>query len=84
MSEALVQSFVKLNPKTMFLNPVMFTVEIGAFVMLIVSLFTLGGDKSQGSFGYNFLIFIILLLTVFLRILPKQLPKHAEKHRLIV
>ena len=64
MSEALVQSFVKLNPKTMFLNPVMFTVEIGAFVMLIVSLFTLGGDKSQGSFGYNFLIFIILLLTV--------------------
>ena len=64
MSEALVQSFVKLNPKTMFLNPVMFTVEIGAVVMLIVSLFTLGGDKSQGSFGYNFLIFIILLLTV--------------------
>ena len=64
MSEALVQSFVKLNPKTMFLNPVMFTVEIGAFVMLIVSLFTLGEDKSQGSFGYNFLIFIILLLTV--------------------
>lgn len=64
MSEALVKSFVKLNPKTMFLNPVMFTVEIGAFVMLIVSLFTLGGDKSQGSFGYNFLIFIILLLTV--------------------
>ena len=64
ISEALVQSFVKLNPKTMFLNPVMFTVEIGAFVMLVVSLFTLGGDKSQGSFGYNFLIFIILLLTV--------------------
>ncbi len=64
MSEALVQSFVKLNPKTMFLNPVMFTVEIGAVVMLVVSLFTLGGDKSQGSFGYNFLIFIILLLTV--------------------
>ncbi|MGV8993655.1 MAG: potassium-transporting ATPase subunit KdpB [Flavobacterium sp.] len=64
MSEALIQSFVKLNPKTMFLNPVMFTVEIGAFVMLVVSLFTLGGDKSQGSFGYNFLIFIILLLTV--------------------
>ena len=41
MSEALVQSFVKLNPKTMFLNPVMFTVEIGAFVMLIVKQTTL-------------------------------------------
>ena len=64
MSEALVQSFVKLNPKTMFRNPVMFTVEIGAFVMLVVTLFTLTGDSSQGSFGYNFFIFLILLLTV--------------------
>ena len=64
MSQALVQSFVKLNPKTMFRNPVMFTVEIGAFVMLVVTLFTLTGDSSQGSFGYNFFIFLILLITV--------------------
>lgn len=61
---AFKQSFVKLNPKIMFRNPVMFTVEIGTFIMLIVSLWTLSGDTSQGSFGYNFSIFFILLLTL--------------------
>lgn len=61
---ALLQSFVKLNPKLMFRNPVMFTVEIGTFVMLIVSLWTLTGETSQGSFGYNFVVFLVLLLTL--------------------
>ena len=64
MQEALVQSFIKLNPKTMFRNPVMFLVWIGTLVMLIVSIWTLTGEKSQGSFAYNFTVFIILLLTV--------------------
>ena len=64
MQQALVQSFVKLNPKLMFKNPVMFTVEIGTFVMLIVSLWILTGEKSQGSFAYNFVVFIVLLLTL--------------------
>ena len=65
VSEALKQSFIKLNPKLMIKNPVMFTVEIGTFVMLMV----LGGilfnhDASQGSFGYNLFVFIILFLTL--------------------
>jgi len=64
VQEALKQSFLKLNPKSMFRNPVMFTVEIGTFIMLIVSLWTLTGAKDQGSFGYNFTVFIILLLTL--------------------
>ncbi|HAO06887.1 MAG TPA: K(+)-transporting ATPase subunit B [Chryseobacterium sp.] len=64
VNEAIKQSFVKLNPKIMFKNPVMFLVEIGTVVMLIVSLFSLTGDKSQGSFSYNFLVFIILFFTV--------------------
>lgn len=64
VQQALKQSFVKLNPKIMFRNPVMFTVEIGTLVMLIVSLWTLSGDSSQGSFGYNFTVFLILLLTL--------------------
>lgn len=61
---ALKESFVKLNPKTMFRNPVMFLVEIGTVVMFFVSLWTLSGEKSQGSFAYNFTVFIILLLTL--------------------
>lgn len=64
VQEALKQSFVKLNPKLMFRNPVMFTVWIGTFVMFIVSLWTLAGAKEQGSFGYNFTVFIVLLLTL--------------------
>lgn len=62
--EALKQSFVKLNPKIMIKNPVMFLVEVGTLIMLIVSVWTLMGEKSQGSFGYNFTIFVILILTV--------------------
>lgn len=64
VNEAIKQSFVKLNPKIMFKNPVMFLVEIGTIVMFIVSMFSLTGDKSQGSFSYNFLVFIILFFTV--------------------
>ena len=64
VNEAIKQSFVKLNPKIMFKNPVMFLVEIGTAVMFIVSMFSLAGDKSQGSFSYNFFVFIILFFTV--------------------
>ncbi|KVV14814.1 potassium-transporting ATPase subunit KdpB [Flavobacterium sp. TAB 87] len=64
MKPALLQSFVKLNPKLMFKNPVMFTVEIGTLVMLFVSIWTLRGETAQGSFGYNFVVFIVLLFTL--------------------
>jgi K+-transporting ATPase ATPase B chain len=60
---ALRESFIKLNPKVMFKNPVMFTVEIGTAVMLIVTLYSLISD-SQGSFGYNLTVFFLLLLTL--------------------
>lgn len=63
VTTAFKQSFVKLNPKIMFRNPVMFTVEVGTFVVLIVSLYSLAND-SQGSFGYNFIVFLLLLLTL--------------------
>lgn len=69
VKEALVQSFVKLNPKTMFRNPVMFTVEIGTAIMLIVSLYVLftppsEGPGEEGSFAYNLIVFLILFATL--------------------
>ncbi|MFA6924318.1 MAG: potassium-transporting ATPase subunit KdpB [Bacteroidales bacterium] len=65
LKKSLFQSFVKLNPKTLIKNPVMFTVEIGTFVMLIVSIYILfTGHSEQGSFGYNFSITLILFITV--------------------
>lgn len=64
VEQAIKQAFVKLNPKTMFRNPVMFTVEIGTFVMLIVSIWTLTGGQGQSSFAYNLTVFFILFLTL--------------------
>ena len=63
--ESIKQSFVKLNPQTMFRNPVMFLVEIVTFVMLIVTIWAaVTGAQNQGSFGYNLLVFVVLFLTL--------------------
>ena len=64
VNEALKQALIKVDPRVMIKNPIMFLVEVGTVVMLVVSLWTLMGEKSQGSFGYNFTIFITLFLTV--------------------
>ncbi len=60
---ALKESFIKLDPRVMLRNPVMFTVEIGTVVMLYVTFYSFT-HKGQGSFTYNLVIFAILLLTV--------------------
>lgn len=60
---AIKQSFVKLDPRMMIKNPVMFTVEIGTAIMACVTVYSLNGS-GQGSFAYNLLTFLILLLTV--------------------
>lgn len=57
-------AFVKLNPRIMFRNPVMFTVEIGTAVMLAVCCWILAGEHSQGTFAYNFVVFLTLFLTL--------------------
>ena len=62
--EAVKQSFTKLNPRKQYHNPVMFTVEIGTVVMLLVCVWILTGITSQGTFTYNFIIFLILLATL--------------------
>ncbi|MFN4086066.1 MAG: potassium-transporting ATPase subunit KdpB [Spirosomataceae bacterium] len=64
MEEAFKQSFLKLNPRIMFRNPVMFTVEIGTAVMFFVCLWILSGETLQGSFTYNFIVFLVLFLTL--------------------
>lgn len=64
VKEALVQSFIKLNPKMMIKNPVMFTVEIGTAIMFFVCISILFGAQDQGSFIYNLIVFLILLATL--------------------
>jgi K+-transporting ATPase ATPase B chain len=60
---ALKQSFIKLDPRVMIKNPVMFTVEIGTLVMAYVTIYSIT-ENGQGSAVYNFFIFLILFLTV--------------------
>ncbi|HEX2867125.1 MAG TPA: potassium-transporting ATPase subunit KdpB [Ignavibacteriales bacterium] len=64
LSAAFKESFVKYNPAQMMKNPVMFTVEIGTFVMLAVTIITAFNPESgQGSFLYNLIITLLLFLT---------------------
>jgi K+-transporting ATPase ATPase B chain len=60
---ALKQSFIKLDPRVMIKNPVMFTVEIGTLIMAYVTFYSIS-NAGQGSPVYNFFIFLILLLTL--------------------
>ena len=64
VKQALKQSFIKLSPRSMVHNPVMFTVEIGTAIMMAVCIWIYMGEKSQGGFMYNLIVFIVLLLTL--------------------
>lgn len=63
VNESIRQSFTKLNPRLMMKNPVMFCVEIGTLIMLIVSIYSFR-NTDQGSPFYNLVIFAVLLLTL--------------------
>src|SRR5260221_5999602 len=62
--EAIRQSFIKLNPRIMFRNPVMFTVEIGTIIMLAVCIWIVSGEKAQGDLLYNIIITAVLFITL--------------------
>ena len=65
--QALVGSFAKLNPVYMMKNPVMFVVEVGCFITLLLSIFPgLFGDVSTGTNLrlYNIIVCVVLFITV--------------------
>ncbi len=57
------QSFVKLDPRQMIKNPIMFTVEICTAVMLPVTIYS-AFSSEQGSFAYNAWVLFILFITL--------------------
>ncbi|EGL16891.1 MULTISPECIES: potassium-transporting ATPase subunit KdpB [unclassified Paenibacillus] len=61
--QAVAQSFLKLNPVTMMKNPVMFVVEIGTFIVLLMTVLP-GYFGTQDRIGFNLTVFLILLFTV--------------------
>ncbi len=58
-------AFKKLNPLYMMKNPVMFVVEVGFFITLLLS-FSPGlfGDQGENIRFYNIIVTIILLVTI--------------------
>lgn len=64
---AVIGAFQKLNPKYMVKNPVMFVVEIGFVLTLIMTIFPtiFGDDASLGYLRtYNAIVCVILFITV--------------------
>ncbi|TDF96313.1 potassium-transporting ATPase subunit KdpB [Paenibacillus piri] len=63
VKKAVKDSFVKLNPITMMKNPVMFVVETGTLIVLLMTIFP-GYFGTGENIGFNFTVFLILLFTV--------------------
>ena len=67
LRQAVIGSFTKLNPVYMMKNPVMFVVEIGFFIALVLSFFPgLFGDVGSGTNlrAYNMIVCAVLFVTV--------------------
>ncbi|WP_127836539.1 potassium-transporting ATPase subunit KdpB [Clostridium prolinivorans] len=65
IKEASIEAFKKLNPKYMAKNPVMFVVEVGFFISLLLTIFpNIFGEQSSNLKIYNFIVSIILFITV--------------------
>lgn len=64
IKEALKESVIKLNPKYMIKNPIMFVVEVGMLLAFVLIFFPNLFAQESVSRVYLFWIFIVLLLTL--------------------
>ncbi|MDP4146923.1 MAG: potassium-transporting ATPase subunit KdpB [Bacillota bacterium] len=65
LQDAVKDAFIKLNPKYMAKNPVMFVVELGFLLTLFLTFFPNAfGDKGDGLRLYNAIVTAILFITV--------------------
>lgn len=63
VKRAVMDSFIKLNPIVMMKNPVMFVVEVGTVIVLLMALFPGYFDAKQ-NVGFNLTVFVILFVTL--------------------
>ncbi len=65
LKQALIGSVKKLDPRYMIKNPVMFVVEIGFFITLLLTIVPgLFGEGDTSLRTYNLIVSIVLLVTV--------------------
>jgi len=67
LKSSLTGSVTKLNPLYMMKNPVMFVVEVGFLVTLLLCFFPhMFGGEGEHLRTYNIIVSVILLITVLL------------------
>lgn len=65
LRSSVINSFIKLNPKYMIKNPVMFVVEVGFFITVLLSIFpNIFGESVEDLRLYNIVVSVILFITV--------------------
>lgn len=65
LSQAVKDAFVKLNPCYMVKNPVMFVVELGFLITLLLSIFpSVFEANSEHLRSYNIIVCVVLFITV--------------------
>lgn len=64
LKQAVIESFIKLNPKVLIKNPIIFVVEVGMVLALILTIIPNLFASDGLSRTYLFAIFVILLLTI--------------------
>lgn len=82
ITNAMKQSFAKLNPKVMVKNPIMFVVEIGFVITLILSFLPSLSSSIPGWF--NITVSLILLFTVLFANFAEALAEGRGKRRQIL
>ena len=80
LNQAFLGSFKKLDPRYMIKNPVMFVVEVGFVITLILAIFPgLFGEADSGLRTYNLVVSIILLITVLFANLAESVAEGRGK-----
>ena len=80
MRSALIESLKKLDPRTLWRNPVMFCVEIASFITLITFIMSLIG-KSPDPVWFTGLVSLWLWLTVIFATFAEALAEGRGKAR---
>jgi len=80
MRPALVESFKKLDPRTLWKNPVMFAVEIASFITLVTFVMSLTGANKEPAW-FTGLVSVWLWLTVVFANFSEALAEGRGKAR---
>ena len=80
LKDACLGSFKKLDPRYMIKNPVMFVVELGVVLTLILSIFPNAfGVAIEGMRTYNIIVCVILFITVLFANLAESVAEGRGK-----